>query len=139
MLKLLSMSKFLELQCFDSETGSLTVFEKHLPGCIKRAFYIHCEAGKVRGGHRHKKTWQAITCLTGSCRIYVNDGKQEIEYFLTSPEQCLILHPEDWHIMDSFSESCILLVLANEFYDASDYIDEPYPFTNISKNANTFS
>ena len=139
MLKLLSMSKFLELQCFDSETGSLTVFEKHLPGCIKRVFYIHCEAGKVRGGHRHKKTWQAITCLTGSCRIYVNDGQQEMEYFLTSPEQCLILHPEDWHIMDSFSESCILLVLANEFYDASDYIDEPYPFTNISKNADTFS
>lgn len=134
----ISMSKFLELQCFDSESGSLTVFEKHLPGSIKRVFYIHCGEGKVRGGHRHKKTWQAITCLTGTCRIYINDGKSEKEYFLSSPNQCIILQPEDWHIMDSFSESCILLVLANELYDASDYIDEPYEITQKA-NANTFS
>lgn len=125
------MSKLLHLDCFDSESGSLTVFEKHLPGSIKRVYYIHCEGGKVRGGHRHKKTWQAISCITGSCRIYVNNGQKEQEYFLTSPNHCLILHPDDWHQMDSFSDSCILLVLANEYYDIKDYIDEPYTTIDI--------
>ena len=45
-------------------------------------------------------------------------------YTLDSPNQCLILEPEDWHTMDGFSKDSILLVFASEFFDADDYIYE---------------
>jgi hypothetical protein len=44
---------------------------------------------------------------------------------------CLILEPKDWHIMDSFSDDAILLVLSNEYYDQADYIDDPYPLNQL--------
>ncbi|RYF47724.1 MAG: WxcM-like domain-containing protein, partial [Cytophagaceae bacterium] len=43
------------------------------------------------------------------------------------PRQCLVLQPEDWHIMDLFSDDAILLVMSNELYDKDDYIYESYP------------
>ena len=45
---------------------------------------------------------------------------------LDNPNKCLIVEPEDWHTMDNFSKDAVLLVLASEYYDASDYIDKPY-------------
>lgn len=122
------MPIFTRLDTFHSETGNLTVFEKLMPGAVKRVFYIYGAPDKSqRGGHRHHKTWNTLICVHGSCNVYVNNGESEFNYTLDSPEACLILKPEDWHIMDSFSDDAILLVLANEFYDKEDYIDAPYP------------
>lgn len=123
------MAHLLELNTFNSGAGNLTVFEKLIPGTIKRVFYIYGASDIKRGGHRHHKTWNALICLNGSCRVYSNNGQKEDYFMLEDPAQCLILEPEDWHIMDSFSESAILLVLSNEYYDQADYIDEPYLLT----------
>ena len=53
------MAKLLQLNTFESDAGDLTVFEKILPGEIKRVFYIRGREGHERGGHRHLNTWQA--------------------------------------------------------------------------------
>lgn len=111
----------------------MTVFEKLIPGSIKRVFYIYdVGEGARRGGHRHHKTWNVLICLKGSCRIYSHDGLDEEYFSLDTPGNCLILEPKDWHIMDSFSDDAILLVLANEYYDRDDYIDEPYATMNYA-------
>ncbi|MFN8369222.1 MAG: WxcM-like domain-containing protein [Bacteriovoracaceae bacterium] len=34
---------------------------------------------------------------------------------------------QDWHEMVNFSSDAVLLVLAEEYYDVNDYIDEKYP------------
>lgn len=120
------MPKLLQLDTFQSDAGNLTVFEKLIPGTIKRVFYIYGATDSSRGGHRHHKSWNALICLHGSCHIYNNDGFSEENFTLDSPRTCLILEPKDWHIMDSFSKDCILLVLSNEYYDRADYIDQPY-------------
>ncbi len=120
------MSKIIQLDTFNTEAGNLTVFEKLMPGPIRRVFYIYGAGDKQRGGHRHHVTWNALICIKGSCHVYSNDGETEVDYFLDNPATCLILEPKDWHIMDSFSEESILLVLSNEFYNRKDYIDEPY-------------
>jgi len=121
------MAKLYELKTFESSTGNLTVFEGIIPGVIQRVFYIY-EAGRTaRAGHRHHRTWHALVCLTGSCRVYNNNGTQEDTFLLTTPRQCLVLQPEDWHIMDLFSDDAILLVMSNELYDKDDYIYESYP------------
>jgi dTDP-4-dehydrorhamnose 3,5-epimerase-like enzyme len=120
------MPQLVKLNTFPSDAGNLTVFENIIPGTIKRVFYIYGTTEQQRGGHRHHKSWNALICLNGSCRVYSNDAVKEEYFFLNDPSQCLILEPKDWHIMDAFSKDAILLVLSNEHYDRNDYIDEPY-------------
>jgi quercetin dioxygenase-like cupin family protein len=120
------MAKLLPLNTFESDAGDLTVFEKILPGEIKRVFYIRGKQGQERGGHRHINTWQALICISGSCRVFVDDNKTQEVFYLDSPEKCLLLAPEDWHVMDDFSDSSILLVLANTHFEKDDYVFEPY-------------
>lgn len=117
------MAYIIDLPSFHDERGSLTVFEKHLPFEVKRIYYIY-NVKDCRGGHRHKKTIQALICLGGSCEIYLNDGKTEETVLLSNPSKCLIVEPKDWHTMDKFSENSTLLVISSEKYDMNDYLDE---------------
>lgn len=121
------MPQLIQLNSFHSEKGDLTVIENLLPGSIKRAYYIQSvPTGILRGGHRHHKTWQVLVCIKGSCSVYVDDNIQKQNFILDTPDKGLLLEPQDWHTMQDFSSDAILLVLANEPYDVTDYIDEPY-------------
>jgi mannose-6-phosphate isomerase-like protein (cupin superfamily) len=75
-----------------------------------------------RGGHKHKKTIQALIAIHGSCRVVIRNEDKRETYLLDSPDKCLIVEPKDWHTMDNFSSDGVLLVLASEYYDADDYI-----------------
>ena len=122
------MANIIDLKTFTDARGNLTVVEKVIPFDIKRVFYIYGVDDSVRGKHRHKKTLQAAISIQGSCRI-VNQsgsGQPHQEFTLDTPSKCLIINPEDYHWMDQFSKDCILMVFASEFYDAEDYIFEPY-------------
>lgn len=120
------MAQLIDLKTFTDKRGNLTVIEKVIPFDIKRIFYIYGVDSSVRGGHRHKKTIQAAICLKGSCRIYNNNGREETYFYLDAPHKCLLLNPEDWHTMDQFTPDAILMVLASEYFEQSDYIFEPY-------------
>jgi dTDP-4-dehydrorhamnose 3,5-epimerase-like enzyme len=119
------MAHIINLPIFSDDRGSLVVLEKQLPFKIKRIYYVFGVTAK-RGGHRHKKSIQALICLGGSCEIYVNNGEEEQTILLNNESKCLVIEPKDWHTMDNFSENAILLVFASEFYDVGDYIDKPY-------------
>ena len=119
------MAYLIDLPTFEDERGKLTVIEKLLPFDIKRLYYIYDVTSK-RGGHRHKKTIQALICLGGSCEVFIDNGEKKETILLDSPSKCLILEPKDWHTMDKFSKGSTLLVLASEYYDKDDYIDEGY-------------
>jgi len=116
------MAHIVNLPTFKDNRGSLTVVEKILPFKIKRFYYIY-GANLKRGGHRHKKTIQALISLGGECEIYTHTKGVEKTFLLDTPDKCLILNPEDWHTMDRFSQGAILLVLASEYYDKDDYMD----------------
>jgi WxcM-like, C-terminal. len=120
------MAYQIDLKTFTDNRGNLTVIEKVIPFDVKRIFYIYGVDDSIRGGHRHYQTVQAAICLRGRCAIYNQDGAKEQIFELNSPEQCLILEPKDWHQMFDFSEDAILMVLASEYFDATDYIYEPY-------------
>jgi len=60
------------------------------------------------------------------CEVFVNDGHEQQTFLLDRPDKCLIVDPQDWHTMKSDTEHAILLVLASEYFDKDDYIDEPY-------------
>jgi dTDP-4-dehydrorhamnose 3,5-epimerase-like enzyme len=120
------MAHLISLKTFTDKRGNLTVIEKTIPFDIKRIFYIYGVDESVRGGHRHHKTIQAAICIKGKCVISNDDNSKQEEFVLDSPDKCLILEPQDWHQMHSFSEDAILMVLASEHFDPADYIYEKY-------------
>ncbi len=120
------MAEILPVKTFKDSRGILTVLDSVVPFDIKRLFYIYSVDSSDRGGHRHHNTRQAAICIQGSCVISNNNGHKIEVFNLNSPEQCLILEPEDWHVMHDFSPDAILLVLASTSFDPADYIYEPY-------------
>jgi dTDP-4-dehydrorhamnose 3,5-epimerase-like enzyme len=120
------MARFIDFDTFTDKRGSLTVIENIMPFEIKRIFYIYDVDDSVRGNHRHHKTVQCAICLNGSCVISVDDNYVRWEFPLTYPSRGLILEPEDYHSMHSFTPGTVLMVLASEYFDPKDYIYEPY-------------
>jgi dTDP-4-dehydrorhamnose 3,5-epimerase-like enzyme len=120
------MPRLLKLTTFSSDAGNLSVFEKLMPGAIRRLFYIYGAADTQRGGHRHRHAWNALICVQGQCQVVVDTESQEYLFQLDQPDTCLLLEPGDWHQMQQFSHDAILLVLSNEYYDPADYLTDRY-------------
>lgn len=122
------MAHLIKLKSNSDTRGNLTVIEKILPFDIKRIFYIYGVGDPLikRGGHRHKKTVQALISVAGRCEVDTDNGMEKKTYSLDSPETCLILEPEDWHVMRGFSGDCVLVALASEYYNPEDYVREGY-------------
>lgn len=121
------MAKIIQLPTFSDKRGNLTVIEKVIPFDIKRVYYIYSCDGTVRGNHRHKKTRQAVICINGKVTFYCQSEDAEIKkYSLDSPNKCLIVEPYDFHWFDNFSKDSIILVMASELFDESDYVYKKY-------------
>lgn len=116
--------------------GHLAVIEgnKTIPFAINRIFYIYNNKDNLpRGKHAHYKTRQALISISGSCRILLDNLERKEEVLLDSPNKVLIIEPNDWHEMYSFSSDCVLLVLASHLYDSEDYIHDYEEFKKVYK------
>ena len=118
------MAYIIDLLTVTDDRGSITIAEKVIPFEIKRVYWVY-QFSANRGGHRHKKTIQALICINGSCEIFIDNGKETKTILLDRSNKCLILDPDDWHTMDSIDPNSVLLVMASECYDKDDYIYEP--------------
>ena len=120
------MAWIVDLPTHTDVRGKLTVIEKVLPFEIKRVYFIYDCSDVDRGGHRHLKNAQALVCVKGTCEIEWGNGIDSGVTVLDSPAKLLVVLPEDFHTMRKFSEDAVLLVLASEYFDPDDYIDEGY-------------
>ena len=105
--------------------GSLTPIEskKDLPFRIKRIYYIkNVDEHITRGYHAHKNLHQVLICVNGSVKIRVKNSNAEEIIELNNAEEGLYIGPLIWREMFDFSADAVLLVLASEYYDESDYI-----------------
>ncbi|EGR3111600.1 WxcM-like domain-containing protein [Vibrio parahaemolyticus] len=117
--------RWIDFPIIGDERGSLIALEanKNIPFDIKRAYYLFgMHSDLPRGFHAHKSLIQVAVCLNGSCNILMDNGKQKEIVKLDSPSQGLVIDIMQWHEMSKFSNDCILLVLASDVYDESDYI-----------------
>ncbi|MFY2509931.1 sugar 3,4-ketoisomerase [Vibrio pectenicida] len=117
--------KFIQFQAHGDERGSLVSLEDHknIPFTIERVYYLYnTKSGVHRGFHAHKELKQLAVVLKGSCRFLLDDGNERIEVLLDNPEQGLFIDSFVWREMYDFSEDCVLMVLADKFYDEADYI-----------------
>ena len=113
------------------ERGSLISLEenKNIPFDIKRVYYIfNTVEGIRRGFHAHKKLKQLLVCVSGSCKVLLDDGKSKEEISLDNPSKSLLIESMIWREMFDFSPDCVLMVLANEVYDENDYLRDYQQF-----------
>ncbi|WP_391120054.1 WxcM-like domain-containing protein [Psychrobacillus sp. L3] len=131
----------MEFQVIGDERGSLISLEamKNIPFNIKRVYYIYSvDPTLPRGFHAHKELQQVLVCVSGSCKIILDDGKVKSEYILDKPDKGLLVYKMIWHEMHDFSEDCVLMVLANDYYDEEDYLRDYEEFKSyLTKKSNT--
>ena len=75
-----------------------------------------------RGFHSHEALEQALVCVHGSVTILLDDGSEREEIVLDDPTKGLYIGHMVWREMFDFSPDAVLLVMASEHYDTSDYI-----------------
>ena len=129
-MKLINTIEFKKL---GDDRGSLISLEQHknIPFEVKRIYYIFgTKEGVSRGFHAHKNLEQVAICVKGSCRFLLDDGKNKEEIVLDDPSIGLYISNITWREMHDFSEDCVLIVLASELYDESDYIRNYQDFQN---------
>lgn len=105
--------------------GHLTPVEgkTDIPFVIKRVYYItRVDQGTTRGYHSHRKLHQVLICLNGSVKIRLKNPREEEIVELNDPAVGLYIGPFIWREMFEFTEGSVLLILASEYYDESDYI-----------------
>jgi len=116
------------------ERGQLVALEagEEIPFRIKRVYYIYDTLpGVVRGKHAHRNLEQILVCVHGSCKVALDDGCERKEILLDQPTLGLYISNDTWREMYDFSEGAVLLVLASEHYDESDYIRDYSQFLNM--------
>ncbi len=124
-------------QIIDSHDGKLSVAESDIdiPFNIKRVYYIYdFDSNKsIRGYHAHKTLEQVLFCISGSFTLKLFDGINYYEEKMNKPNIGLFIGKYIWHTMHNFSDNCIILVLASEHFDETDYIRD---FNNFKKIIN---
>lgn len=108
-----------------------------VPFEIKRVFFIFGTApGTIRGRHAHYCNRQILVCVSGACTIQCETPNGvKSRYLLDKRDKGLLIEGMVWHEMCEFSKDAVLLVLASEHYDESDYIRKYDDFKKLSKMA----
>ena len=133
----MSFIKTISFKPLGDERGSLVALEgsKSVPFDIKRVYYIFgTKEGVSRGFHAHRNLKQVAVCVTGSCRFVLDNGKQREEVVLDKSTIGLLINDLTWREMYDFSPDCVLMVLASEYYDESDYIRDYQEFLKAVNN-----
>lgn len=126
--------KIINFKTNGDDRGSLIAIENNhnIPFDIKRVYYIFdTKEGVRRGFHAHKNLKQLAICVSGSCKFLLDDGKIKEDLELNNPNQGLLIEGLIWREMYDFSPDCVLLVLADEYYNESDYIRDYDEFLEV--------
>ena len=118
--------KIIEFGEYGDERGNLVVAEgsgRDIPFEIKRVFYMYgSDDTVIRGQHANRKTEFVLINVSGTSKVKVDNGFETDIIELDKPRMGLYIPTMLWKDMYDFSEDSVLLVLASEHYDGSEYI-----------------
>lgn len=126
-----------EFKVLGDHRGQLIALEanKQIPFDVKRVFYIYgTESGVPRGNHSHYKTKQFLVAVNGGCKVTLDNGKEKETFDLNKPNLGLFQDALIWGTMHDFSNDCVLIVMANDYYVDSDYIRDYNKYLEVVKN-----
>jgi UDP-2-acetamido-3-amino-2,3-dideoxy-glucuronate N-acetyltransferase len=128
--------KLHKLPVVDDLRGMLSFgeVENHLPFSPKRYFIVYgVPSQEVRGEHAHRELHQFLVCVQGSVSVVIDDGALRDEVLLNSPGLGLHIPPMVWGIQYKYSNDAVLMVLASDVYQATDYIRDYDEFLGLVK------
>ncbi len=117
----------INLKTSSDKRGSLSVIEslKDIPFIPQRCFWIYgVPSSSTRGNHAHKQQSQFLISIKGKLKVRLKKQSFEKTYLLNNPDFGLFIPALYWGELFSFSDDCILLVLASGLYDESEYIKD---------------
>ena len=120
------------------QRGQLVALEekKDIPFPIKRVYYMYDTGDGVRRGyHAHKTLKQILVCVHGKCKILLDNGQEKKIVSLEKHYEGLYIEHNMWREMYDFSSDAVLMVLASDYYDESDYIRNYDDFLESVKEA----
>lgn len=107
------------------ERGNLVVIEgeQDIPFSIKRIFYMYgSDPDIIRGQHANRISSFVLVNVSGTSKVRITDGEEEIIVILDKPRMGIYIPPMYWKDMYDFSSDSVLLVLSDEHYDSNEYI-----------------
>ncbi|GLQ47149.1 dTDP-6-deoxy-3,4-keto-hexulose isomerase [Dyella lipolytica] len=128
----------IQLQKHGDDRGMLIALEqdRNVPFQIRRVYYLFATNNHVhRGQHAHRHLHQLAVPVRGSVTILLDDGNGPVEVVLDDPAQGLLIGCMVWRELYNFSEDCVLMVLADQFYDPTDYITDYAEFLREVKGS----
>ena len=116
--------RIIDIRKYTDNRGYLSVVEEEtdIPFDIKRVYYLYMVPEVARGAHAHKKLQQLLIATSGSVDIIMDDGTSKQTFHLDKPWKGLYVPAGLWRDLENFSGGSVLLCLASEKYDATDYI-----------------
>ena len=131
-------AKPVTMRSFKDDRGILSVGELggEMPFPVRRIYYIYGVPSREirRGYHSHRALRQLCLCVSGSCTMMLDDGKERTEFVLDRPDKALYIGPGIWREMYDFTEDAVLMVLASEEYDEADYIRDYDEFLETKRD-----
>ncbi|WP_443692710.1 sugar 3,4-ketoisomerase [Pseudomonas protegens] len=130
----MSLIKWIDFQILGDERGSLVSIEQGtlIPFEIQRVYYLYNTRKDVsRGFHAHRQLRQVAICVSGKCRMVLDNGNVREEVWLDCPTKGLLIESMTWREMHDFSPDCVLVVIASLPYDESDYIRNYQDFLDV--------
>ena len=107
------------LPFFSDSRGDLVTVE--LNDCGRVFWVIGVPPGTSRGNHARRKNDHLLICLAGIVNVTVDDGIDEKDFTLSSPNIGLFVPAMIWGV-ETYAADSILLVFNTEPYNPDDYI-----------------
>jgi hypothetical protein len=129
----IDLCKLINLPKITDTRGNLTFVEggNQIPFDIQRVYYLYdVPGGAERGGHAHKDLHQVIIAMSGSFDVLLDDGTNKKRVHMNRSYTGLYVCPMIWRELDNFSSGSVLMVLASNKYDESDYYRDYADFLN---------
>jgi dTDP-4-dehydrorhamnose 3,5-epimerase-like enzyme len=128
----------IHLRIHGDSRGSLVALEqeRNVPFEIRRVYYLFGTREDVhRGQHAHRRLNQLAVAVRGSVTVLLDDGGGATEVRLDDPAQGLLMGPMVWRDLYDFSDDCVVMVLADQYYDPADYIADYTQFLREARAA----
>lgn len=117
--------KIIQLPKFPDQRGNLSFFENgnQIPFSISRCYWIYdVPGGEQRGGHAYRSLQEFIIALSGSFDVVLDDGAERRTFSLNRSYLGLYVPRMIWRSIENFSTNSLALIVADQLYDAKDYI-----------------